>query len=138
MVDASETIAIIPSAHDLTSVDSVTGATIQDIGAEEEHQMPTSVVPVSSEIHHSHITVPVTTGTGGTLTETQHIAIPLPVEMQQQVHEVPATIQLGDATHTVTLPEGTYEQDADGSLRQVIPHFIQTGDTTTLLYVPNL
>ena len=137
MVGASETIAIIPGVHDLTAVDNVTGVTVQDIGAEEEHHMPTTVIPVTSDLQHSHVTIPVTRGTG-TLTETQHIAIPLPVEMQQQVHEVPATIQLGDTTHTVALAEGTYEQDADGSLRQVIPHLIQTGDATTLFYVPNL
>ena len=135
LVGEPETIAIIPGVNDLTSVDHVTSATVQDIGAEEEHHLPPTV---TSELQPSHVTVPVTTECG-TLTETQQIAIPLPVEMQQQAHEVPATIQLGDTTHAVTLAEGTYEQDADGSLRQIIPHFIQTGDaTTTLLYVPNL
>ena len=134
-MSAPESIAIIPGVHDLTSVDHVTSAAVQDIAAEVEHHVQPTV---TSALQPSHATVPITTGSG-TLTDTQHITIPLSVEMQQQVHEVPATIQLGDTTQAVALAEGTYEQDADGSPRQVMPHFIQTGDaTTTLLYVPNL
>ncbi len=71
-----------------------------------------------------------------------HITIPISAEGISQ-HEIPATVQLSDGSQPGGLTEGTlhtYEQDAEGNLRQV---YIQTNDGVSHLlsrplYLTNL
>ncbi len=135
MQDAPDPTALVSEVGDLT----VENVAVQNLGTQEEEppQMAAIIPADRDQAGHSHIAIPISTE-ATVLSEAQQIAIPLSVDVPQG-QELPATIQLGEATQALTLAEGTYEQDADGAIRQVVPHFIQTGEATaTLLYVPNM
>ncbi len=119
----------------------------------EEVQEQQITIPVTTEGLQQQITIPVTTDTSlesHQITDAvktdpgapHHITIPISAEGISQ-HELPTTVQLSDGSQAGALSEGTlhtYEQDAEGNLRQV---YIQTNDGVSHylsrpLYLTNL